>query len=150
MPDPAAAALVVRPARFPEDWPAIAELRRQVFQVEQGVPAAIEFDGLDGGCEHWLARWDGEPAGTVRLRELEPGRWAKVERLAIARPFRRRGLGSALMAAACDRARERGFPRVKIHAQAYVRALYERLGFVVEGAPFEEAGIPHLRMVREL
>lgn len=35
-----------------------------------------------------------------------------------------------------------------LHAQAYAKALYEKFGFAVFGEPFDEAGIPHVRMYR--
>jgi predicted GNAT family N-acyltransferase len=33
-------------------------------------------------------------------------------------------------------------------AQAYLRPWYERLGWRTEAGPYDEAGIPHLRMQR--
>ena len=37
-----------------------------------------------------------------------------------------------------------------LHAQAHSETFYRALGFSTEGAPFDEAGIPHVRMVRGL
>jgi len=37
-----------------------------------------------------------------------------------------------------------------IHAQEYVKGLYEKLGFEQVGGIFEEAGIPHVKMIKHL
>jgi len=39
---------------------------------------------------------------------------------------------------------------VFLHAQVHAVAFYEKAGFQVQGAVFDEAGIPHLRMRRSL
>jgi ElaA protein len=36
-----------------------------------------------------------------------------------------------------------------LHAQEYVASLYAQFGFVRQGEVFEEAGIPHVVMVRQ-
>ncbi len=86
----------------------IQQIRRTVFQDEQGVDPALEFDGLDEEAEHLLAYLDGQPVGTARLRALDAA-VVKIERLAVLAPQRGRGLGKGLMQAALARARERGF-----------------------------------------
>jgi predicted GNAT family N-acyltransferase len=39
---------------------------------------------------------------------------------------------------------------VLLHAQSSAVGFYTRAGFTPRGEPFEEAGIPHLEMVRAL
>ena len=48
------------------------------------------------------------------------------------------------------RLHERGDREVVLHAQRSAAAFYARQGFVVRGAPFVEAGIPHLEMAARL
>ncbi|MGH3056526.1 MAG: GNAT family N-acetyltransferase, partial [Gaiellaceae bacterium] len=43
------------------------DIRRRVFQDEQGVPAEEEFDADDDSATHVLASINGEPAGTGRV-----------------------------------------------------------------------------------
>ena len=45
-------------------------------------------------------------------------------------------------------ARARGDARIELHAQCSAQAFYARAGFAVCSAPFEEAGIAHVEMVR--
>lgn len=127
----------------------IQNIRRTVFQAEQGVDAALEFDGRDGCAEHLLAYWQGEAVGTARIRslDLDPPA-AKIERLAVLPAARGQGIGKKLMEIAIGRARDRGFEIVVVNAQTYITELYQKLGFEPEGEAFVEAGIPHIKMIK--
>jgi predicted GNAT family N-acyltransferase len=47
-------------------------------------------------------------------------------------------------------ARERGFREALLHAQMSAAPFYLRAGFATRGPVFDEAGIPHVEMVRAL
>ena len=132
-----------------EDLAACLALRHEVFCVEQGVSEAEERDGRDAEARHLLARIDGAPAGTLRLRVV--GDAAKLERVCVAAPHRGTGLGAALTRAALDLAAGiPGVARAKLGAQVPVIAFYERLGFTAHGPEYLDAGIPHRDMTRPL
>ncbi len=123
-------------------------LRREVFIVGQGVPEAVEVDGLDETCAHFLARLDDQPVGTARMRQVSG--YAKAERVAVCARARGHGVGRALMVALERHAAGEGLPVVVLNAQVPVRAFYERLGYQVDGQVFFEAGIAHQRMRKVL
>jgi predicted GNAT family N-acyltransferase len=132
----------VRHADWAVDGAALCALRREVFVLEQGVPEADEWDGLDPGCEHVIALAAGGGAiGTGRL--LPDGR---IGRMAVRQSWRGRGVGSALLAALIARARERGFEQARLHAQTHALGFYQRHGFESFGGEFLDAGIPHYAM----
>jgi predicted GNAT family N-acyltransferase len=136
----------VTEADIAADGRIIRSIREAVFVTEQGVPAALEWDGRDGGAIHLLAYDSGGRAvGTARL--LPDGR---LGRMAVLGPWRGRGAGSALLARAVEIARREGMARIHLSAQSRAEAFYVRHGFVAEGEEFEEAGIPHRRMVLAL
>jgi predicted GNAT family N-acyltransferase len=139
-------AIAIREARSPIEIERAFAIRRRVFVEEQGVGAALEFDARDGRARHLLACVDGAPAGTLRLRLLEAGSVAKIERVAVLAAWRRRQVGRALMLAALDLARAQGAREVRLHAQTAVQAFYAGLGFAAVGNVFEEDGIPHIEM----
>ena len=128
-----------------DDREAAFAIRREVFCVEQGVDAAEEFDGRDPDCRLYLARSDGRPVGTARLRDTGPGE-AKIERVAVLAPERGKHIGQALMRRTMADARAAGVRRIVIHAQCHAEAFYQVLGFERVGGVFEEAGIAHVRM----
>lgn len=139
-------AVAVREVQAPFEIEHAFAIRRRVFVEEQGVGEACEFDGLDHEARHLLASLDGEPAGTLRLRLLEQGRIAKIERVAVLAEHRHLGIGRALMVAALNVARAQGARVAKVHAQTVVQAFYAGLGFVATGPEFEEDGMPHIAM----
>lgn len=132
-------------AAGPDDMAACFAIRREVFCLEQGVAEDLEIDGRDPECRHYLLRIDGRTIGTARVRPVAPG-VAKIERVAVLESYRGRGLGFALMRHVL---RELGRDRAVLHAQAHTENFYRALGFTTEGQPFEEAGIPHVRMTRD-
>jgi predicted GNAT family N-acyltransferase len=134
--------VTVRAAQWPADRHRLAQVRETVFVVEQGVPLELEWDGQDSGAAHWLAEdGGGNPIGVARL--LPTG---QIGRMAVLQPWRGRGIGARLLAAALDGARARGFTQVWLNAQTSALPFYARQGFVAEGGEFEEAGIPHRLM----
>ncbi len=141
-------ALEVREARGRRELEEAVALRHAVFVDEQRVPVSLEVDGRDGEAAHLVAVEDGAVLATVRL--LPRGGTVLLGRLAVAREARRRGLASALLRASEDWARERGARRIVLSAQTYARALYEAAGYQARGTPYEEAGILHVEMERDL
>jgi predicted GNAT family N-acyltransferase len=129
----------------PEDMEAVFALRHEVFVLGQGVPEELERDELDAVSDHAVALVEGALVGTGRL--LPSG---TVGRMAVASPYRGRGVGAAVLAVLEERAAERGFPAVELHAQVHAAGFYERAGYVPYGAVYLEAGIEHRSMRKEL
>lgn len=138
----------IRWAREDGDFDAALAIRVRVFCDEQGVPREEEPDALDASALHLLALDGGRAIGTLRL--LLSGGEAKVGRVAVDAPWRRRGIASRMLDVALARAREEGALRARLAAQLLAVALYEQAGFAVVSEPFEEAGIEHVWMEREL
>ncbi len=144
-----AAEPAIRWASGGEDVRGAIALRERVFCVEQGVPVQEEIDGRDGEATHLVALAPEEGViGTLRL--LFDGELVKVGRVAVDRPWRGRGIAGRMLGLALERARERGCTRARLGSQVAVVGLYEQHGFAVCSDVFEEAGIPHVWMEREL
>ncbi len=118
-----------------------------MFVEEQGVPAEIEIDDADPRCVHVLAFFGESAVGTARIDFEHAGR---VGRLAVTRPMRGRGIGTALMNRLHELARERGLDAVWCNAQIAAEPFYAKLGYAASGPRFLEAGIEHVRMVKPL
>lgn len=126
----------------------VSKLRHRVFVLEQGVDPALEFDGRDGEATHVVLEDGGTLVGTARI--FDTGSEAVVGRVAVEADRRGQGLGVLVMTAAERWAGDQGLPAVELHSQASVVGFYERLGYTGVGEPYEEAGIPHLTMRKEL
>lgn len=141
--------LPVKIVSYQEELTAIQSIRTKVFQVEQGVDAELEFDGLDADSTHLLAYCNEQPVGTARIRHVAEGT-AKVERLAVLPEARNQGIGRELMLAALELISSQEDRLVTVHAQEYIKGLYEKLGFIQIGDEFKEAGISHVKMTKQL
>jgi predicted GNAT family N-acyltransferase len=120
-------------------------IRMRVFVREQRVPAAIELDRDDDRAIHFLATSDGRAVGTARVVSHHSS--AKIGRMAVLKSYRDKGVGKKLLHRAVATAKKLGVRTIYLHAQVPVIEFYEKLGFRCVGAIFDEAGIPHRKMV---
>ena len=127
----------------------IYKLRVSVFVVEQQCPYQ-EIDDADKVAYHiWLQDEDGIEAYARALPKGAAFPTAAIGRVIAVK--RRCGLGSKIVAAAVDTAREKfAADKITIEAQVYARALYEKAGFHQTSEEFLEDGIPHIQMQLEL
>jgi len=136
------------------DWQTLAEgarrVRREVFVQEQQIPIEMEQDDADEDAVHVLIRNRlGMPVATGRLLQPTSG-MGQIGRLAVNRVLRGSHLGRTALQALMTAAAHRCDREVMLHAQASAQGFYAAQGFVSRGAPFVEAGIEHIDMVRAL
>jgi len=123
-------------------------IRRRVFIEEQGVPEAIEMDADDARAFHVVAIRGAQAVGCARM---VPHRdYVKIGRMAVEREWRGRGVGRRLLDTMLQQARALGYRRAILHAQLHAEGFYLKAGFGPLGDVFDEAGIAHRRMEREL
>ncbi|MCK9250736.1 MAG: GNAT family N-acetyltransferase [Solirubrobacteraceae bacterium] len=142
---------VVRWARDRADLRAAQDLRVRVFCDEQGVERELELDGRDELARHGIAvDDDGRVVGTIRLLTADGGRVVRVGRLAVERDLRGRGIARELLRRAERYARDIGAHELRLAAQVDAMRLYLAAGYEAQGEPFDEAGITHVWMVRDV
>lgn len=149
-------AMRIDPVRTDAQWDHARAIRQRVFVEEQACPPEEEWDVWDAPdargttCHHLIGVVEEAPVAVARWRPVhydgEPT--AKLERFAVLPEARGRGLGRAIIAAAIGEAKAAGFHTFVLHAQAHLEALYVSFGFTRVGGVFDEAGIPHVKMVR--
>ena len=129
----------------PADLEKVFAIRREVFVGEQHCPPELEWE-FEDESNHFLATVDGVPAGASRWRKTNKG--YKLERFAVLKDFRGKGVGQELVATVLnDLPKDAAY--VYLHAQVDAVTLYERFNFVKIGPEFEEAGIRHYKMERK-
>jgi predicted GNAT family N-acyltransferase len=139
----------VRRPRDEQELAAALALRVEVFCGEQGVTFDGDRDGLDDEAVHLVAVEGDEVVGTCRLL-IEPGATARFGRLCVRASARGTGVGALLLAEAEREARAAGATRIGMHAQTDALSLYRRAGFRPYGERFDEEGIEHLGMEKDL
>ena len=141
--------LRIKTVKYQDEIVAIRQIRTKVFQEEQGVLIELEFDGLDEQAVHFLAYLNGKAIGTARIREIDPDT-VKIERLAVLPEARKQGIARQLMKTALKVISQQNKSLVIVHAQEYIARLYQQLGFEIVGEKFSEAGIVHVKMLKQL
>ena len=132
-------------ADWQSDADAIQAVRHGVFIKEQGIPAVLEWDGVDSDCRHILVRdAAGQAIATGRL--MPDGR---IGRMAVLKAWRGRGIGRLMLSRLIELAAACGYARVYLHARQDAAGFYRAAGFRESGETFTEAGIPHVTMVRD-
>lgn len=132
----------------PQDMEDAYRLRHIVFVEEQGVPENMEKDEFDPDAIHVVAKNGGKVVGTGRMViEAKNGR---IGRMAVDKNLRRKGIGKRIMLKLEEEAQQRGLDEIYLHAQVHAHDFYEKLGYTPRGEVFDEAGIDHVEMYKEL
>ena len=119
-------------ARTFEDLMRVVTIRSAVYVGEQECPYDEEYDGNDLSATHLLAYIGDEPAGCLRVRYFAD--FAKIERLAIRKEFRKTRAAFQLVRAGFKLCQKKGYRRVYGHSQARLVNFWSRFGFrVMEG-----------------
>ena len=134
-----------------EDLYRVLQLRAEVFVVEQDC-AYQDLDAYDQEGLHAMGQLpDGDEAQLVSYsRLLPPG--AKYEGASIGRVITKKsarggGVGKALILNSLAFCKEHWPGKViTISAQLYLQTFYIELGFETDSEPYDEDGIPHIRM----
>jgi predicted GNAT family N-acyltransferase len=125
------------------------EVRRRVFIEEQGIAEGLVFDERDAEALHVVVKDRDSVVATARVRFPAPKR-AKLERMAVLRPFRGRGIGKGIISFLDGELGDSHAEEVVLHSQYDAVEFYKSCGFEQMGDPFWEAGVKHLRMERRL
>lgn len=156
------AAFEVRPAR-PEDEPRLIEIqhssaihhgtidpdRWRMQTLEEGARSRRHWHGVSPRSEGFVAVADGIVVGMIELwlkrpRDVEGARIPRIKvdlGLAVAPEWRGRGVGTALLRAAEDWAREQGAERMVLDLDVNnggAQRLYEREGYSVEAIAMDK------------
>lgn len=123
----------------------VLALRQQILVVEQQSPYS-DLDFADQTASHLLARIGTDLVAYARCTwPSEETASASFGRVVVSKQHRGTGLGKELVQRSIRRLREQSCDIV-IGAQLHLEKFYSDFGFVREGEPYDDAGVPHLRM----
>lgn len=140
----------VEQVRNDEQYQQALAIRTAVFIQEQQVPAELEVDEYEQVATHVVAYDEaGTPVATGRILPYGDG-IGKMQRIAVSKIARTGGYGRAVMNKLEEIGRELGYTQFMLEAQTHAEGFYEKLGYrTVSTEPFLDAGIWHVRMVKE-
>ena len=125
------------------------QLRSEVFVVEQSCPFQ-DMDGADQKAMHLMGVKDGKLVAYARCFAAgEKFSESSIGRVVTHLSARGDGIGHVLIKEAiASLVRHWGPQPIRIGAQARLEKFYNQHGFVQNGEPYIEDGIPHIEMLR--
>ena len=138
---------MIRVEKFKSDNVQIAQvafaIRSKVFVDEQNVSREEEFDEFESEAMHYLVYFNEVPAGASRWRTTQHG--IKLERFAVLKDYRGKGVGEAVLSAMLNDVLPLG-KKIYLHAQISAEGFYLKNNFESIGEHFWEANIEHVKM----
>ena len=124
-------------------------LREETFVVEQKITLP-ELDDQDLTAVQVYRLNENKTNGLATCRIFqEKGRWM-LGRVAVSKNARGMHLGSQMLVAVHKYVQKANGTTLYCHAQMRVLPFYSQLGYQVVGEPFDEGGIQHILMQKDL
>jgi ElaA protein len=129
----------------------LLRLRSEVFVVEQQ-SIFLDADNKDQQSWHLLGKRNGELLAYSRIVPKEIAyEYAAIGRIVLSAQARNQGLGKELMRVSIDKVESLyGKVIIRIGAQLYLEKFYNSFGFVRSSPAYDEDGIMHIEMTREV
>jgi len=132
---------------YSNDMSEAFEIRKQVFQIEQGVSEEEEFDEYDDLAVHVLVFATEESKRAVATgRVFYDGENYRIGRVAVLKEERGKKYGDFVVRMLANKAFLAGAQEILINAQISAIPFYQKIGFISYGREFQEAGITHISM----
>ena len=122
-----------------------ADIRHNVFVIEQKCDPNLEIDEFDADAIHLLAMHGDDCIGTGRIFKYNDS--YHMGRICVLSEYRNMNFGYDIVKSLCDKVfKIDADTKILIHAQKYVEHFYEKFGFTSYGDIFFEENIPHIKM----
>lgn len=133
-----------------DDYAACVKLREAILRV----PLGLAFTDEEIAAEHdqtHIAGFDADGVLCATCALVAYGDdTLKMQRVAVADGRQGQGIGAGLLGFCETHARENGYRTIIANARGTAAPFYEKHGYMTEGEPFEEQGIPHIRVTRDI
>lgn len=124
-------------------------IRHEVLRAPLGMEFNPEDIALEAKEDHIACWLDDEMVGSLIIKKIDD-KTAKVRQVAITAKYHGRGFGLFLAQWSEIFCKHTGYTNLILHARAAVSDFYLKQGYQIEGDIFEEVGIPHYFMKKNL
>lgn len=130
-------------------YDAVTDLRRAILRTPLGLDFTVDELAAEIDDIHFAALEREDVVGTLLLHPINPTT-VQLKRMAVAERAQKKGIGRVLVLAAEKYARKNNVRTITMHARETAQGFYESLGYVTDGAPFDEQNIPHIVMFKTI
>ena len=123
-----------------------------MFIEEQKIICEEELDGLDNKCIHVFLQDEERVVAYCRI--VPKGinyENISIGRVLVLKEFRRKGIAQEMLNETVEYIKANFHEnRIILSSQLYAKELYESVGFIVESDIYDEAGIPHVKIYKNI
>ncbi len=132
-----------------KEYNQMVDLRRQILRKPLGLDFTKEDIDKESEDIHIAAFEDDEMLGCCMLTKVN-NNTVRLRQMAVKPGLQNKGIGKVLMQFAENIARDHGHRSMTMHARQSATGFYEKQGYQVKGAEFDEVTIPHFLMEKDL
>ncbi|MFN0216105.1 MAG: GNAT family N-acetyltransferase [Saprospiraceae bacterium] len=132
------------------EYDAAVALRYEVLRKPLGLDYTSEQLSAEWSDQHFAAFEDSGNIIGILLLTPQNVQEVKMRQVAVSPEQQGKGVGAALVAASEELAKSLNFNKMSLHARMTAVSFYLRLGYKKVGQNFEEVGIPHVKMEKDL
>ncbi|MBL91536.1 MAG: GNAT family N-acetyltransferase [Myxococcales bacterium] len=131
-------------------YPAELALRYIVLRAPLKMPRGSEVYAFEEETWHCVAHINNEVVGCVLLHPQNTNKSGKLLQMAVHPDHQGRGIGAQLVRGLEAHALNNNITSIVMNAREVAFPFYEKLGYVFASDFFEEVGIPHRTMTKQL
>ncbi len=128
---------------------ASVELRRKILRKPLGLDFTVEDLQDEEDQVHIACYWGNTLVGILLLKKLN-FLTVKMRQVAVDMEMQGKGVGKAMVKFAEQWTLDSGCCIMTLHARETAVPFYLGLNYTIQGDQFEEVGIPHFKMQKEL
>lgn len=128
----------------------ILKFRISIFMLEQK-SLYEDLDNIDQEAFHFLGYDQQKIIAYGRVHIHSENHFAVIRRVCIHPQYRDQKLGVQLIYKILKYTDTiKNLSGIELDAQCYLQKFYEKFGFNIDGAPYDDGGVMHVRMVKNL
>ncbi len=131
-----------------DDYKKLVTLREEILRKPVGLFFTKEELEKEKEYVHIAGFLGQEMCATAML--VPEGDEMKMQRVALKSSFQGKGIGSSLIRFCEKYAVKQGFKSIYCHARDTAVKFYQKNQYTLEGGPFDEHGIPHIKMKKKI
>lgn len=131
------------------EYEEMLQLRKTALLEPIGIPFHYIVPEKEKNDVFIAASEEGEIIGCCVLTRLNP-QLVQLRQMAVSPGYQGRGIGATVLSFAESVAKAHGFTTMMMHARDPVWEFYAKQGYEVYGEPFQEVGMGHHKMQKQL
>ena len=124
------------------------ELRREILRKPLNLEFSLQELAQENNQVHIVASIDGIVVACLLLVIVD-SKTVKMRQVAVTGSLQGQGIGTRMVSFCEEWCIKKGYCRITLNARENAIRFYKELCYTVEGAPFLEVGIPHVKMLKD-